>query len=225
MKNKNGFTVFEFLAFLFLVVIIVIILMPYVSKKFDEYQKTTLISKANKIMKAVEKKYSGEEKVYAFENKKEVSTEKLNYLGARPQNGVIIVNKDGQIALAFHDGTYCVEKKYDETKLILSEKSLVECKVPFVDDSGASTPTLKNGMIPVVWNGENWVKADISTEWYNYNKKMWANVVLVTEATRAQYMNESPGIVVYEDDVLAYFVWIPRYRYKLFNVESIAMEA
>lgn len=74
-------------------------------------------------------------------------------------------------------------------------------------------------MIPVVWDGSQWVKADITQKWYDYDKKEWANVVLVTEETRTSYIKAEPGTTINEPDVLAHLVWIPRYKYKLFNVE------
>ena len=40
---------------------------------------------------------------------------------------------------------------------------------------------------------------------------------MVTSAKRETYMNADVGTVVPEADILAYFVWIPRYKYKLFN--------
>lgn len=81
-------------------------------------------------------------------------------------------------------------------------------------------PELSDGMIPIRWNGSAWVKADIYDKWYDYDKQEWANVVLVTESTRNDYKNASPETEILETDVLAYLVWIPRYRYKLFNVNS-----
>lgn len=93
------------------------------------------------------------------------------------------------------------------------------------DTSGASVPNLSGGMIPIKWDGNNWVKADYSNpaganQWYNYDNQEWANAVLVTTDSRNTYKSASPGTQIIESDVLAYLVWIPRYRYQLFNVES-----
>ena len=35
--------------------------------------------------------------------------------------------------------------------------------------------------------------------------------------TRTEYMNADIGTIIPENDILAYYVWIPRYKYKLFN--------
>ena len=85
-----------------------------------------------------------------------------------------------------------------------------------------NAPVLADGMIPVMYDYSlgTWLKADINNKnynWYNYDAKMWANAVMVTSATRSKYMSDSIGTEVKEDDVLAYYVWIPRYKYKLFN--------
>ena len=98
----------------------------------------------------------------------------------------------------------------------------------YTDTSGANAPVLAEGMIPVVYDEGlgYWIKADINAGWYNYTDKIWANAVMVkTDATegvecsksRSYYMNAPAYTPVKEDDILAYFVWIPRYKYKLFN--------
>ena len=93
------------------------------------------------------------------------------------------------------------------------------------DLSGANMPGLKDGMIPVKWNENNEVvKANATNPsddiWYDYINHKWANAVLVTSSSRDTYMNASIGTKVNEADILAYFVWIPRYKYKLFNVSG-----
>ena len=92
----------------------------------------------------------------------------------------------------------------------------------YTKDTIPNAPVLAEGMIPIAYDGTNWVKADTNNtdnNWYNYKNKMWANAVMVTSATRDTYMNANNGTVIPEDDILAYYVWIPRYRYKLFNVD------
>ena len=96
----------------------------------------------------------------------------------------------------------------------------------YIDSSNANAPVLADGMIPVMYDNDtnNWVKADYYNKdskyaGYDYENKQWANAVMVTSATRDKYMNADTGIIVPENDILAYFVWIPRYKYKLFNVE------
>ena len=42
--------------------------------------------------------------------------------------------------------------------------------------------------------------------------------------TRNDYINANTGIEIPEDDILAYYVWIPRYKYRLFNVNSESID-
>ena len=88
------------------------------------------------------------------------------------------------------------------------------------DPSGANRPVLAEGMIPITYDGTNWKKADeygAYNNWYDYGNRKWANAVMVTSATRETYMNADVGTTIPENDILAYYVWIPRYKYKLFN--------
>ena len=98
-------------------------------------------------------------------------------------------------------------------------------KLGNLDDSGANYPDLVDGLIPVVYNEStsNWVKADTETSkaWYDYDNKKWANAVLVTEKNRATYQSATPGTTIAESDILAYYVWIPRYKYKVWNINKV----
>jgi len=89
------------------------------------------------------------------------------------------------------------------------------------DTSGASMPNLFEGMIPIKWNGNTIVKADVTNPtdnaWYNYTDKQWANAVMVSSDTRDTYMDAEVGTTINTSDILAYWVWIPRYSYQLFN--------
>ena len=98
----------------------------------------------------------------------------------------------------------------------------------YVDNSGANTPVLAEGMIPVVYDEGLgiWLKADTNAGWFNYNEKIWANAVMVKNdaskeslcsRSRTDYIEAMPFTPIMEEDILAYYVWIPRYKYKLFN--------
>ena len=88
------------------------------------------------------------------------------------------------------------------------------------DPTGANRPVLAEGMIPITYDGTNWIKADqygAYNNWYDYGNQKWANAVMVTSTKRETYMNADVGTTIPENDILAYYVWIPRYKYKLFN--------
>ena len=112
----------------------------------------------------------------------------------------------------------------DCTKKIVNGHLITYCPVEDVelqeDPSGANRPVLAEGMIPITYDGTNWVKADeygAYNNWYDYGNQKWANAVMVTTAKRDTYMNADEGTTIPENDILAYYVWIPRYKYKLFN--------
>ena len=97
-----------------------------------------------------------------------------------------------------------------------------------IDNSGANYPDLVEGLIPVVYNEttSKWVKADTKSStstygWYDYTQKKWANAVLVTETNRSTYKSASAGTEITDADILAFYVWIPRYKYKVWNINKV----
>ncbi len=111
-------------------------------------------------------------------------------------------------------------QKIEATSIVSSQDSDViyaHWKDPYRDNSGASYPELASKLIPVKVSSNGEVqKADIFEEWYDYDKKVWANAVVLEE--NAQTYKE--GDVINPADIGSYFVWIPRYRYKIFNEEN-----
>ena len=95
-----------------------------------------------------------------------------------------------------------------------------------LDTSGANLPDLVDGLIPVIYDGSKWVKADefndaSAYQWYDYSNKLWANAVLVTDTNRVTYQNASAGTTITESDILAFYVWIPRFKYKVWNINKV----
>ena len=83
-----------------------------------------------------------------------------------------------------------------------------------------NVPVLDTGMIPIVFDTSDSTKVKTisasDSNWYNYDEQKWANAVLVTESSRSNYLNTT-GVTVSELDILGYFVWIPRYKYKIWT--------
>ncbi len=79
-------------------------------------------------------------------------------------------------------------------------------------------PVLGEGMIPITLSRNGTVHyASLYSEWYSYAGKEWANAVILVNKPSKTYQ---VGDIIEEKDIQSYFVWIPRYRYKLFNLES-----
>ena len=127
--------------------------------------------------------------------------------------------------MAIHDGKYCAEKSFYDLEIIVTGKDKEHCFIPYHDNTGEPPPELAEGMISIKWDKINkkWITTNIKEEWYNYNNKEWVNVVLV-EKEREEYYQNNDNIDIIEADVLAYLVWIPRYRYQLFNVDSLEIK-
>ena len=88
-------------------------------------------------------------------------------------------------------------------------------ELAYRDRSGANRPELLNNMIPIKYDGNNWIYADIYEEWYNYEAQEWANAVILNSG-----VNKSVGDTISEEEIALWYVWIPRYKYQLFNVNN-----
>lgn len=97
----------------------------------------------------------------------------------------------------------------------------------YSDVSGAKAPELSDGMIPIVYNFDlsKWVKADVKKDWYGYEDQRWANAALIDATSRSAYKSAPAGTIIEDSQVLAYLVWIPRFRYRIFNSANIAIPA
>ncbi len=90
----------------------------------------------------------------------------------------------------------------DEYKYIHKDKML----------NGAD-PVINKNLVPVEISDNGEVTyADTSKEWYNYENKRWANAVILNEG-----VTYNVGDIIPENDIESYFVWIPRYRYQIFD--------
>ena len=77
-------------------------------------------------------------------------------------------------------------------------------------------PELYKGLVPVTIDNDGTVKkADTTKMWYSYENKIWANAVILFGDDIY-----NAGDTIKEEEIKQYYVWIPRYRYKLWNVNS-----
>ncbi len=74
-------------------------------------------------------------------------------------------------------------------------------------------PVIKENLVPVTIadNGEV-TYANTQKKWYSYENKEWANAVILNEG-----VTYNVGDIIQESDIESYFVWIPRYRYQIFD--------
>ena len=82
--------------------------------------------------------------------------------------------------------------------------------------SDVEEPKVSDGLIPVTIANDGTVTyADTSKKWYDYCNKVWANAVILEDG-----VSYNVGDTIKEDDIQSYFVWIPKYKYKLWNVDT-----
>lgn len=80
-------------------------------------------------------------------------------------------------------------------------------------------PRVRGNLLSVTIENDGKVKrADTSTEWYSYENKRWANAVILKDES----VKYEKGEVIPESNIESYFVWVPRYKYKLWNVDNIS---
>ena len=97
-----------------------------------------------------------------------------------------------------------LEELYSKAK---SEKSC---------SANVAEPVLKDDLIPVKISDNGTVTyADTNKSWYDYCDKIWANAVILNDG-----VSYNVGDTIKENDIQSYFVWIPKYKYKLWNVDT-----
>ena len=117
-----------------------------------------------------------------------------------------------------YDNKYTDKNNVQDSIDELYERSGIH-KEKWVDPilNGAD-PVLKAPLIPVEIksNGDVYY-ANINSEWYNYKEKKWANAIILVDNPSNQY---KVGDLILEDDIESYFVWIPRYRYRIWTLAN-----
>ena len=76
-------------------------------------------------------------------------------------------------------------------------------------------PVLEDPLIAVTIDNDGVVrKASLANEWYSYEKKNWANAVILFDENETY----EDGEIIPEEKIESYFVWIPKYRYQLWDL-------
>ena len=112
------------------------------------------------------------------------------------------------------------DQKWDVDTVNDALDSLYQDECPKSDEclNNAASPKLYSGLIPITLADDGTVTyADATGDWYNYCEKRWANAVVLISSPSKTY---EVGDVIAEDDIQSYFVWIPKFKYKLWNVNS-----
>ena len=114
-----------------------------------------------------------------------------------------------------------VNKKLKSIKIVhqFFDKTLAE-KVLYKEIIlNGTDPVLSDNLVPVTIDNDGTVKkADLYSNWYSYANKRWANAVILEDPTQVY----TEGQEIPEANIESYFVWIPKYKYKLFDLGNYA---
>ncbi len=253
-KNKKGFSLVELLVVIAIIGVLLLISFPLINhlvarnnkSKYDAYRD--MVEEATKIyMDELGFKISGCYSLSASElqaqgllsnfSEQDLDADVFIYTDEEGNIDDIKINIYDE---SLEDPSTCNESGFGECEIV-DWNEILACKYEIVQDqsaygqnadfSGANAPRLKEKMIPVKYDGENWVVADVNNykysyvfeedySWYNYNDGYWANAIYVKEDAYSKYVTNGEFTmqkIVSEDDVLSWWVWIPRFAYKRDN--------
>ncbi len=200
MKENKGFTLIELLAVIVILAIIALIATPIILNVIEESRENANKDSVAGIVKAADLYYSQ----HVFDGTIPFETNILDTLklsGGKPDSGYVFLNKDGNVEVGVVYGKMCLTKGYSDADISVSD-DIENCK--YVVKPNA--PVLNNGLVGITITDDGTVaKANTSnSDWYNYDEKKWANAVVLADKNGS----------VTKDNILAYYVWIPRYEYK-----------
>ena len=113
-----------------------------------------------------------------------------------------------------YDNKYTDKSNVQDVIDELYERSGIH-KEKWVDkELNGADPVLQEGLIPVEIkpNGDVYY-ANLNSEWYNYGEKRWANAIILTDTAKEYKVGDH----ILDSDIKGYFVWIPRYQYKIWD--------
>ena len=204
--NKKGFTLTELIAIIVVISIIALIAVPAVVNSIKNNNHDSYTGVINNIILASE--------TYAANMGaaiKQVSVETLKQAGYLPvdlKNPIDNTNLNGCVYVVDGDAIY----KEESCSTIISNVTGVRLYKDGI--LNGLDPVLTDGLIPVTIDNNGTVrKASLSDEWYNYAEKKWANAVILKGSDTYQ-----EGDIILDGAIDAYFVWIPKFKYKLFDM-------
>ena len=220
--KKNGFTLIELLAVIIILAVIALIATPIVLNVVDSAKESARKSSVAGFADAMKLGVSD----YMFQNSGDLPTidedfqKKYNSKGesvicegvySTDSYGIVLHN----CKVGMDTTNYCFAKGNhyacdDTTYNSMLEYAKNGVKPEIIVQPNA--PELLDNMIPVKYETDHWVYANTSQEWYDYDKKEWANAIVLKSG-----VTKTVGQTITEDDIALWYVWIPRYKYTIFN--------
>lgn len=246
IENKKGFSLIELLVVIAIIGVILLISFPMVDNLIKKNGRTKYDAYRNVIEEAA-KEYMDDlgfivSGCYEIKTEEQSSYEVLESEGllsnfnedCKDTKVYVLSDEKGNI-IDYKVNLVCgrenvLDKEYTSNTC---DYEIVQYKDAYggnADVSFANEPQLADEMIPVKYNGENWIVADKnnvkfsnvfeeSYVWYDYNNGKLANAVFVKKEKYNKYTYSSGlnrftnGTVLDEEDVTSWWIWIPRYAY------------
>lgn len=165
MKFK-GFTLVELLAVIVILSVIALIATPAILNVIDNAKRGAFEARSRGIVDAAVQSYMLGQlndnaltlTEYQYENgnlNRIKGNIDVSYKGSNPENGTLLINRNGKVAIAFYENGYCASKSYDNGTIEFGEISKEDCKI--VDDS-------LNDRISIVSNSGDYVAITPGTD-------------------------------------------------------------
>jgi len=219
--KKKGFTLIELLAVIIILAVIALIATPVVLNVVENARKSAFQQSANGYYDAARYLYDElylknerQDVTFTFNDGEQTSSNSeytLKAKGEVPKGGIVYLSEDGYISVAIHNGKYCASTKGVGTVKITEDIDNCLLEGNYTDNSGANVPELVDNLIPVVYKDGTWEVAATYEKWYDYDKKEWANAVILENGI-SKNVGDSLDI---ETEVAQMYVWIPRYEYSI----------
>ena len=206
--NKRGFTLVELIGTIVILLVLSLLVFPNLLNLIKNSKKDISTSTKDFIY--------GQAKSYIYDNVNGYTLKEGNIycIGLKDLVSKNYLNTPLKDAESGNDIDL---SKQIEVKVNNNDYSyeLVETCTPksyYTDNSGANTPKLFNNMVPIKYENNKWLVADLYSKWYDYNSKQWANAVVLNSG-----VTKNVGDEVTEEEISLWYVWVPRYKYTIFN--------
>lgn len=168
MINK-GFTLIELLAVIVILAIIAIITTPLISNVIDDSKKGAfkassygiIATSNNGYVKMMMSETNPIFTEYNYENQIEKRIQgniSVDYKGQKPTFGTLIINDNGNTAIAFYQYGYCATKSYSTDIVTVNKKNKEEC---IIEEEVPGFPTIE--LI-----GNDVIEVEINTEYQEF---------------------------------------------------------
>ena len=214
--NKRGFTLVELIGTIVILLVLSLLVFPNLLNLIKNSKKDISTSTKDFIY--------GQAKSYIYDNVNGYTLKEGNIycIGLKDLVSKKYLNTPLKDAESGNDIDL---SKQIEVKVNNNDYSyeLVETCTPksyYTDNSGANTPKLFNNMVPIKYENNKWLVADLYSKWYDYNSKQWANAVVLNSG-----VTKNVGDEVTEEEISLWYVWLPRYKYTIFNGNNGSADA